>query len=148
MGDAKSSARLAATMAIILGSAASPPAQSQSRLTVYSSDLGGPNQGAPTGASRNTAISMGIPRLHALHRRLLAVQATLGNHGMPAHALPPHTHPPPPDDGPPDDGPPDDGPPDDGPPDDGPPGDDPPGPPGDEPGSDFGVTDDGSEPGP
>ena len=65
-----------------------------SRLTVYSSDFGGKNQPAPTGATRDTTINTGIPRLHALHRRLLAIQTTLGSHGMPAHGHPPHTHPP------------------------------------------------------
>ena len=149
MGTAKHSTRLAAAMAIILGTASSTDAEAQSRLNVYSDDFSGGARPAPTGASRDTSINMGIPRLHALHRRLLRAQARLANHPMPAHALPAHTHPLPVQDdtdGPPDDGPPDDGPPDDGPPDgvdDGPPGDNA----GDD-DMDFGVSDDGDTTGP
>ena len=147
MGTAKHSTRLAAAMAIILGTASSADAEAQARLNVYSDDFSGGARPAPTGASRDTSLNMGIPRLHALNRRLRLAQARLANHPMPAHALPAHTHPLPVQDdtdGP--DGPPDDGPPDDGPPDgvdDGPPGDN-----ADNDDMDFGVADDGDTTGP
>ena len=80
MGTAKHSTRLAAAMAIILGTASSTDAEAQSRLNVYSDDFSGGSRAAPTGASRDTVINMQIPRLHALHRRLLAVQTTLRTH--------------------------------------------------------------------
>ena len=67
-------------------------AQAQSSLQVYSDDFGGPNQSAPTGAARDTVISMGVPRLHAVIARLRVVEGILGSHPIPPHRHP-HTHP-------------------------------------------------------
>ena len=90
MGQSKRT-ELAAAVALIVAGAASPPAAAQSPLQVYSSDWGGPNSAAPSGATRDTVIAVGVPRLRAVHRRLLAVQSALSNHGIPAHDHP-HSH--------------------------------------------------------
>ena len=94
MGESKNPNRLAAAMAIILGTAGANEASSQ--LQVYSDDFGGPNQAAPSGASRDTVISMGVPRLHAMMRELRAIEQDLNTHDIPPHGHPPHSHPPPP----------------------------------------------------
>ena len=97
MGESKHPHRLATAMAIILGTAGAgaSEAEAQSRLNVYSSDFGGPNQPAPSGAARDTVISMGVPRLHAIMRDLRAIEQDLNTHDIPPHGHP-HSHPPPP----------------------------------------------------
>ena len=73
---------------IVAGAATALPAEAQSSLPVYSSDFGGPNSAAPSGAARDTYIDMGVPRLQTVHRRLLEVRRLLHT-----HAIPPHQHP-------------------------------------------------------
>ena len=67
-------------------------AQAQSSLQVYSDNFGGPNQSAPAGATRDTVISMSVPRLHAVLARLRRVENILATHPIPPHDHP-HTHP-------------------------------------------------------
>ena len=81
-------------LALALASGAS---HAQSPLRVYSDNFGGPNQPAPAGATRDTRISMGVPRLHAVLARLRSVQRTLATHSIPPHGHGVHVHPPPED---------------------------------------------------
>ena len=97
MGTSNHPQRLAAAMAIILGTgAAATDAEAQSNLNVYSNDWTGPNQAAPTGSERDTQINMSFPRLNELMRQLRAIEQTLNTHAIPAHPGPPHSHAPPP----------------------------------------------------
>ena len=85
--------KLGLLLAFALASGAS---HAQSSLRVYSDDFGGPNQSAPAGAVRDTSISMGVPRLHAVVARLRGVENILASHPIPPHGHGGHTHPPPP----------------------------------------------------
>ena len=67
-------------------------AAAQSSLQVYSDNFGGPNQSAPAGATRDTVISMSVPRLHAVLARLRRVENILATHPIPPHDHS-HTHP-------------------------------------------------------
>ena len=80
-------------LSLAIASVLSPGlAGAQSSLQVYSDDFGGPNQSAPAGATRDTVISMSVPRLHAVIARLRVVEGILGSHPIPPHRHP-HTHP-------------------------------------------------------
>ena len=80
-------------LSLAIASVLSPGlAGAQSSLQVYSDDFGGPNQSAPGGATRDTVISMSVPRLHAVIARLRVVEGILGSHPIPPHRHP-HTHP-------------------------------------------------------
>ena len=80
-------------LSLAIASVLSPGlAGAQSSLQVYSDDFGGPNQSAPAGATRDTVISMSVPRLHAVIARLRVVEGILGSHPIPPHEHP-HTHP-------------------------------------------------------
>ena len=85
--------KLGLLLALALASGAS---HAQSSLQVYSDDFGGPNQSAPADAVRDTSISMGVPRLHAVVARLRRVENILDSHPIPPHGHGGHTHPPPP----------------------------------------------------
>ena len=89
--------KLGLLLAFALASVLHPGAShAQSSLRVYSDDFGGPNQSAPAGAVRDTSISMGVPRLHAVVARLRRVENILDSHPIPPHGHGGHTHPPPP----------------------------------------------------
>ena len=91
MGQSKRTELATAVALIVAGAATALPAEAQSPLTVYSRDFGGPNSSAPSGAQRDTVIAMGVPRLHAVHQRLLEVRRILQTHGIPPHDHP-HSH--------------------------------------------------------
>ena len=91
MGTSKRTELATAIALIVAGAATALPAEAQSSLPVYSSDFGGPNSAAPAGASRDTVIAMGVPRLQAVHSRLLEVRRILQTHSIPAHDHP-HSH--------------------------------------------------------
>ena len=76
MGTSKRTELATVIALIVAGAATTLPAEAQSPLPVYSSDFGGSNSAAPSGASRDTTIAMGVPRLQAVHRRLLEVRAS------------------------------------------------------------------------
>ena len=91
MGTSKRTELATAIALIVAGAATALPAEAQSSLPVYSSDFGGPNSAAPAGASRDTVIAMGVPRLQAVYSRLLEVRRILQTHSIPAHDHP-HSH--------------------------------------------------------
>ena len=91
MGTSKRTELATAIALIVAGAATALPAEAQSSLPVYSSDFGGPNSAAPSGAARDTYIDMGVPRLQTVHRRLLEVRRLLQTHAIPDHDHP-HSH--------------------------------------------------------